>query len=307
MIKHLLSASQLSKEDIMAVLDTARALASLTRVGVRKLPTLRGKTLALLFYEPSTRTRFSFELAAKRLSADVVSFQASGSSVAKGESLKDTARTIQAMGVDAIVLRHPSVGAPWLLASCVEASVINAGDGTHEHPTQALLDLYTMRERFGRLEGLEVAIVGDVLRSRVARSLALALKTVGANPTFVGPPTLLPARPEALGAGVSFSLDEVLPRADVVYLLRIQRERMGGAYLPGELEYSRFWGLGPEHLEMMRPEAVVMHPGPMNRGVEISWEVAESPRSLVEAEVAAGVAVRMALLYLMLGGEALHR
>jgi aspartate carbamoyltransferase catalytic subunit len=253
-----------------------------------------------LFYEDSTRTRISFEAAAKRLSADVINFSAKGSSVAKGESLKDTAWTLQAMGADAVVIRHPASGAPHRLANWVEGSVLNAGDGTHEHPTQALLDAYTIRERLGVVKDLHIAIVGDVLHSRVARSNVLLLHTLGARVTLVGPPTLVPAE---LGE-VSYDLDAVLPDADVVMMLRVQRERMTDSYFPSAREYSRRYGLDGARLRRMPEHAIVMHPGPMNRGMEITPEVADSPRSTIVEQVSNGVSVRMACLYLLLGGKA---
>ena len=278
-------------------------MAALAGREVKKLPTLRGRTVVNLFYEDSTRTRISFEAAAKRLSADVINFAAKGSSLSKGESLKDTALTLQAMGADAVVIRHPASGAPHRLSAWVDGSVVNAGDGTHEHPTQALLDAYTMRQHFPTFAGLRVAIVGDVLHSRVARSNVLALHTMGAEVTLVAPPTLLPARVETWGAAVSYDLDAVLPKCDVVYLLRMQLERMQVGYVPSLREYSRLWGLDTARASMLKDDALIMHPGPMNRGVEISADAAELPRSVITDQVANGVAVRMALLYLMLGGQ----
>jgi aspartate carbamoyltransferase catalytic subunit len=257
-----------------------------------------------LFYEDSTRTRISFEAAAKRLSADVINFSAKGSSVSKGESLKDTALTLQAMGADAVVIRHAASGAPYRLASWVDGSVVNAGDGTHEHPTQALLDAYTMRSRLGRLSGLTVAIVGDVLHSRVARSNALLLNTLGADVTLVGPPTLLPVGVDAWPVKTSYDLDAVLPTVDVVMALRVQRERMEDSYFPSAREYTRRYGLDAARLRKLPEHAIVMHPGPMNRGMEIAPEVADSPRSTIVEQVANGVSVRMAVLYLLLGGHA---
>jgi aspartate carbamoyltransferase catalytic subunit len=256
-----------------------------------------------LFFEDSTRTRTSFELAAKRLSADVVNFSAKGSSVSKGESLKDTALTLEAMGSDAVVIRHPASGAPHRLANWVRGSVLNAGDGTHEHPTQALLDAYTMRQRLGRLDGLRVVIVGDVLHSRVARSNVLLLATLGAEVTLVAPPTLLPVGVDVWPAAVSYDLDASLPKADVVMMLRVQRERMGQAYFPSAREYSRRYGLDRRRMALLPDEAIVMHPGPMNRGMEIAAEVADDPRrSTIVEQVSNGVSVRMAVLYLLLGG-----
>jgi aspartate carbamoyltransferase catalytic subunit len=305
MIKHLLSAADLDAPTATLLLDTAAELASLTGGReVKKLPTLRGRTVVNLFYEDSTRTRISFEAAAKRLSADVINFSAKGSSVSKGESLKDTALTLQAMGADAVVIRHGASGAPHRLATWVDGSVLNAGDGTHEHPTQALLDAYTMRSRLGRLAGLHVAIVGDVLHSRVARSNVLLLSTLGAKVTLVGPPTLLPVgAPVAPGTEVSYDLDAVLPAADVVMMLRVQRERMADSYFPSSREYARRYGLDAARMRRLPEHAIVMHPGPMNRGMEIAPEVADSARSTIVEQVANGVSVRMAVLYLLLGGK----
>jgi aspartate carbamoyltransferase catalytic subunit len=289
-------------EDIVRVLDTAESFREVGTRVIKKVPALRGRTVVNLFYENSTRTRISFELAAKRLSADVINFSTSGSSVSKGESLKDTALTLQAMGADAVVIRHSSSGAPLALTSWIRGSVLNAGDGTHEHPTQALLDLYTMRERLGRLEGLEVAIVGDVLHSRVARSLSFALGKMGAHVTLVGPPTLIPPDAPTWGVDVSYAIDEVLPRLDVCYMLRVQRERQRQQYFPSVREYSRLFGLTRERVGSLPEHALVMHPGPMNRGVEIDSDVADLPRAVIEEQVTNGIAVRMSLLYLLLGG-----
>ena len=305
MKRHLLSAADLSRDDALLVLDTAEELAQLTeRATVKKLPTLRGRTVVNLFFEDSTRTRTSFELAAKRLSADVINFSAKGSSVSKGETLKDTALTLEAMGSDAVVIRHSWSGAPVNLARWVRGSVINAGDGTHEHPTQALLDAYTMRQRHGRIEGLRVTIVGDILHSRVARSNVLLLSTLGADVTLVAPPTLLPVGVGAWPAEVSYDLDAVLPKSDVVMMLRVQRERMGAAYFPSVREYSRRYGLDVRRAGSLSDDAIVMHPGPMVRGMEIAPEVADGIRSTIQQQVANGVSVRMAVLYLLLGGAA---
>ncbi|HEX3965211.1 MAG TPA: aspartate carbamoyltransferase catalytic subunit [Trebonia sp.] len=310
MKRHLISASDLTREEAVLVLDTAAELASVAGGPIRKLPTLRGRTVVNLFYEDSTRTRTSFELAAKRLSADVVNFSAKGSSVAKGESLKDTAWTLEAMGADAIVIRHPASGAPHRLAGWVTGRVINAGDGTHEHPTQALLDAFTMRERLGGpgqrgsgLDGVRVTIVGDVLHSRVARSNVLLLSTLGADVTLVAPPTLVPYAVASWPCKVSYDLDAELGKSDVVMMLRVQHERMTDAYFPSIREYSRRYGLDASRMALMPDHAIVMHPGPMNRGVEIAAEVADSPRSTIVAQVGNGVTVRMAVLYLMLGGS----
>ncbi|MEV0718166.1 aspartate carbamoyltransferase catalytic subunit [Asanoa sp. NPDC050611] len=306
MIKHLLSAADLDAQHATLVLDTAAELANLSSREVKKLPTLRGRTVVNLFYEDSTRTRISFEAAAKRLSADVINFSAKGSSVSKGESLKDTALTLQAMGADAVVVRHPASGAPHRLAQWVDGSVVNAGDGTHEHPTQALLDAYTMRSRLGRLAGLHVAIVGDVLHSRVARSNVLLLTTLGAKVTVVGPPTLIPVDVgPALSPDlrVSYDLDAVLPDVDVVMMLRVQRERMNDSYFPSTREYARRYGLDATRMRRLPEHAIVMHPGPMVRGMEITPEVADSARSTIVEQVTNGVSVRMAVLYLLLGGK----
>lgn len=301
MIQHLLSIQDLNPELIERVLLTAASFQEEGPRVARKYPTLRGKTVVNLFFESSTRTRTSFELAAKRLSADVINFAVGGSSVEKGESLKDTAQTIEAMGMDAIVLRHSASGAAHRLAKWVSASVINAGDGMHEHPTQALLDLYTMRSHFPSFAGLRVAIVGDVVHSRVARSNVWGLQMMGAEVTLVAPPTLLPPKVETWGAEVSHDLDSVLAKADVVYLLRMQLERQRAGFVPTLREYSRLWGLDAARASALKDEALIMHPGPMNRGVEITADVADLPRSVITDQVANGIAVRMALLYLMLG------
>ena len=309
MKKHLVSAQDLTKDDAVLVLDTAKELAVISDRPVKKLPTLRGRTVVNLFFEDSTRTRISFEAASKRLSADVINFSAKGSSVSKGESLKDTAQTLQSMGADAVVIRHGSSGAPHLLATrnWIDAVVINAGDGTHEHPTQALLDAYTIRKHLrnneGDLSGLKVAIVGDILHSRVARSNAILLKTLGATPIMVAPPTLLPVGIENWNGEYSYDLDEVLPKVDAVMMLRVQQERMSDAYFPTTREYSRNFGLNSQRLETMQKHALVLHPGPMNRGMEITAEVADSANSVVIEQVANGVSVRMAVLYLLLGGS----
>jgi aspartate carbamoyltransferase catalytic subunit len=303
--RHLLSMDQLDAEDITTVLDTAETLRQVTDRPLKKLPTLRGRTVCNLFYEASTRTRISFELAAKRLSADVINFSAdTKSSVAKGESFKDTAWTIEAMGVDAIIVRHGSSGAPHQLAKWVGASVINAGDGAHEHPTQALLDLFSIRERFKDISGLKVAIVGDIMHSRVARSNVKGLVTLGAEVTLVGPPTLIPPQAPGWGASVCHDLDSVISEVDVCYLLRVQRERQSEQLLPSLREYAAIWGLDAARFARMKPDALVMHPGPMNRGVEIAAEVSEAPRSIILDQVRNGLHVRMSLLYLMLGGGA---
>jgi aspartate carbamoyltransferase catalytic subunit len=333
--RHLISAADLSRADALLILDTAEELAQLADRPIKKLPTLRGRTVVNLFYEDSTRTRISFEAAAKRLSADVINFSAKGSSVAKGESLKDTALTLEAMGADAVVIRHPASGAAHRLAGWVRGSVLNAGDGTHEHPTQALLDAFTIRRRLvggrrgrgGRgglggtvspqnrgglggspprantaLDGLRVTIVGDVLHSRVARSNVLLLSTLGAEVTLAAPPTLLPLAVGSWPCAVSYDLDSELPKSDVVMMLRVQQERMSAAYFPSVREYSRRYGLDAARMARLPDHAIVMHPGPMNRGVEIAAEVADSSRSTIVEQVANGVTTRMAVLYLLLGG-----
>ena len=314
MNRHLISAGDLSRDDALLILDTATELASIADRQIKKLPTLRGRTVVNLFFEDSTRTRISFEAAAKRLSADVINFSAKGSSVAKGESLKDTALTLEAMGADAVVIRHSASGAAQRLAGWVQGSVVNAGDGTHEHPTQALLDAFTIRRRLGAkatktsgqgLDGVRVTIAGDVLHGRVARSNVLLLSTLGAEVTLVAPPTLLPLAVGSWPCEVSYDLDSELPKSDVVMMLRVQQERMNAAYFPSVREYSRRYGLNVTRMARLPEHAIVMHPGPMNRGVEIAAEVADSPRSTIVEQVANGVTVRMAVLYLLLGGAEL--
>jgi aspartate carbamoyltransferase catalytic subunit len=291
--RHLLGVGDLTRDDAERILDTARGLERSLDRELKKLPTLRGRLVVNLFYESSTRTLSSFELAAKRLSADTMVLRASGSSVDKGESLRDTALTLAAYDPDVIVIRHPHIGAPHLVAGATAAHVVNAGDGKHQHPTQALLDLYTIREALGRLDGVSVAIVGDVLHSRVARSLVEALVLVGADAVLVAPPTLLPRGIEALGCSVSHSI-ETIADADVVYVLRMQAERMEAAYVPSLREYTALYGVTPGRV---RPGQDVMHPGPMNRGVEIDPRVADSDASLVTTQVRSGLVVRMAVLY----------
>src|SRR5438445_8058164 len=293
--RHLISIADLTRDDVVRLLGTARNFARSLDREMKKLPTLRGRTVVNLFFESSTRTSSSFELAAKRLSADVMSIKAAGSAVDKGESLKDTALTLDAYDPDVIVIRHPQIGAPNLVAAVTEAHVVNAGDGKHQHPTQALLDLYTIEEELGRIEGLHVAIVGDVLHSRVARSNIQALVLMGARVTLVGPPPLIPRGIEAMGCRVSTDIG-VIADADVVYVLRMQRERMleGANYVPSLREYTARWGVTPERV---RPGQKIMHPGPMNRGVEIDPRVADAPESLIETQVRAGLVVRMAVLY----------
>ncbi len=317
MNRHLISAGDLTRDDALLILDTADELAQISDRPIKKLPTLRGRTVVNLFFEDSTRTRISFEAAAKRLSADVINFSAKGSSVAKGESLKDTALTLEAMGADAVIVRHSASGAPQRLAGWVRGTVVNAGDGSHEHPTQALLDSFTIRRRFGRsasgrpatagpadgaLDGLRVTIVGDVLHSRVARSNVLLLHTLGADVTLVAPPTLLPVAVGSWPCSISYDFDAALPKSDVVMMLRVQQERMNAAYFPSVREYSRRYGLDAARMAQLPEQAIVMHPGPMNRGVEIAAEVADSARSTIVEQVANGVSVRMAVLYLLLGG-----
>ncbi len=309
MMRHLLSAADLTRDEAVLILDTASELATVTDRSVKKLPTLRGRTVVNLFFEDSTRTRISFEVAAKRLSADVINFAAKGSSVSKGESLKDTALTLEAIGADAVIIRHGASGAPHRLAHAgwIGGSVINAGDGTHEHPTQALLDAFTLRRHLrhgeGDLAGVRVTIVGDVLHSRVARSNVLLLRTLGARTTVVAPPTLLPVGIESWPCDVSYDIDSALTDADAVMMLRVQGERMRAAFFPSANEYSRVYGLNAERLRTMRPGSIVLHPGPMNRGMEISADVADSDRSVIVEQVANGVSIRMAVLYLLLGGN----
>ena len=305
MNRHLISCADLTAADALSVLDTAEQLARLADRPIPKLPTLRGRTVVNLFYEDSTRTRISFEAAAKRLSADVINFSAKGSSVAKGESLKDTALTLQAMGADAVVIRHNASGAPHRLAEWVAGSVINAGDGTHEHPTQALLDAFTIRRRLGRLDGLRVAIVGDILHSRVARSNVVLLHTLGAEVVLVAPPTLLPVGVDGWPVTVSYDFDAELPAADAVLMLRAQAERMNGGFFPSVREYSVRYGLSDRRQAMLPGHAVVLHPGPMVRGMEIASSVADSSQSAVLQQVSNGVHVRMAVLFHVLVGTEL--
>ena len=301
--RHLLSISDLDADDIISLLDSARSFAEVSTRPVKKVPALRGRTIVNLFMEPSTRTRMSFELAAKRLSADVINFSTSTSSLSKGESLKDTAKTIVAMGVDAVVIRHGSAGAPHMLTGWVDCSIVNAGDGMHEHPTQALLDLFTMREELGHLEGLRVAIVGDIDHSRVARSNIHALKKVGADVLLVAPRSLLPEGIEQMGASTTGSLDDALKWCDVLYLLRIQMERVEESRFPSLREYTLQYGLTATRWSRLERKPLVMHPGPMNRGVEIASGVADEVEPVITGQVSAGVAVRMAVLYDVLGGS----
>jgi aspartate carbamoyltransferase catalytic subunit len=301
MTEHLLSVSDLGVDGIEEVLTVTDSFVEVSERAIPKVPALRGKTVVSLFFEESTRTRLSFETAGRRLSADVMNFSVSGSSVSKGESLRDTVQTIDAMGVDALVVRHSSAGVPWQVASWARCSVINAGDGWHEHPTQALLDCYTIRKARGSLAGLRVAIVGDVKHSRVARSNVLAFTLLGADVTLVAPPTLLPPSLEGWPVTVNYDVNDVLPKVDVVYLLRLQAERQTEALLPSLREYTAGYGLTRQRAQLLPDDALIMHPGPMNRGVEIAAEVADLPRSVVTRQVSNGVAVRMALLFLLLG------
>ena len=307
-MQHLLSIADLSKTEAIQILDTAEHLAKASDGPMKKLPTLRGKTIVNLFAEDSTRTRISFEAAAKRLSADVINFSAKGSSVSKGESLKDTAQTLQAIGADAVIIRHSASGAAQRLADnrWMHGTVINAGDGTHEHPSQALLDAFTIRRTIGNgredLSGLHVAIVGDILHSRVARSNILLLIKLGARVTIVAPPTLIPFDIASWNVTIEYDLDKVISDVDVVMMLRIQLERMSELYFPSSREYTALYGLTTTRVRKMKPGAIIMHPGPMNRGLEISAEAADSPRSVVLQQVANGVTVRMAILYLLLAG-----
>jgi aspartate carbamoyltransferase catalytic subunit len=300
--RHLLGLEGMPVGELELVFDTAETMLGVLDRPIKKVPPLRGLTVVNLFYEPSTRTRFSFELAEKRLSADTVSFSASGSSVSKGESLVDTVRNIEAMKTDMVVIRHASSGAPHKLAREVDSPVINAGDGQHEHPTQGLLDILTLRRTFGRTDGLVVAIVGDILHSRVARSDIWGLRTLGAEVRLCGPSTLMPVEIEKMGVRVFHDLDLALEGAHAVNVLRLQRERQQAGLLPSLREYSRLWGITRERLERMHPDYVVMHPGPINRGVEIAPDVADGPRSVILPQVTHGVAVRMAVLYLLAGG-----
>jgi aspartate carbamoyltransferase catalytic subunit len=302
-MKHLLSVADLGRDGLEELLDLTDSMIEVAERRIPKVPVLRGKTVVSLFYEDSTRTRLSFETAAKRLSADTMNFSVSTSSVKKGESLRDTVLTIEAMGVDAIVVRHGSAGVPWQIASWVDASVINAGDGWHEHPTQALLDCYTIREKLGSLTDRHIAIVGDIKHSRVARSDVLAFTALGAHVTLVAPPTLLPPSLEGWPVAVSHDLDDVLKKVDVVYLLRMQKERQTEALLPSLREYTALYGLTRERARLLGDDTLVMHPGPMNRGVEIAAEVADLPRSVITRQVANGVAVRSAVLFKLLGSE----
>lgn len=300
--KNLLGINQLSPEEISLILQTARSFEEVSTRAIKKVPALRGRTMVNLFYEPSTRTRTSFELAGKRLSADVINISTKTSAVAKGESLKDMALTLQAMGIDMVVIRHSAAGAPHMIARWTDARVINAGDGAHEHPTQALLDLYTIHSKLGKLKDLHIAIVGDIAHSRVARSNILALTKMGAKVTLVSPPTLIPADISKMAVEVSYDFDKAIPRADVVYLLRLQLERQKESFFPSLREYTALFGLNKARLKKAKDDVLVMHPGPLNRGIEISSEVADIAQDVITEQVASGIAVRMAVLYLLFGG-----
>ena len=301
--QHLLDIESLTADEILTVLDTARAFKAVGERAIKKVPALRGKTVVNLFVEPSTRTRTSFELSEQRLSADIINFTAEASSLKKGESLKDTARNLEALNVDFIVIRHSAAGAPHFLSRVLNAHVINAGDGAHEHPTQALLDAFTIRERKGRIEGLKVTILGDILYSRVARSNIWALTKLGAEVTLCGPATLVPRTFEQMGCRVTYDVAEALRDADIIHLLRIQHERQRKTMFPGLGEYSRVFGLNKARLALTKPDALIMHPGPVNRGVEIDSDIADSVRSLILEQVTNGLAVRMAVMFLVNGGQ----
>jgi len=300
--KDVLDMASLSAEEITLILDTAVTMKEISERPIKKVPTLRGKTVVLFFYEPSTRTRTSFDIAAKRLSADSLSLSKSTSSIVKGETLIDTARNLEAMNPDVLVIRHPSAGAPHMLARLLKASVINAGDGMHAHPTQALLDLMTVREHKGTIKGLRIAIIGDISHSRVARSNCIGFSKMGAEVVLAGPPTMIPQGVEALGASVTYNVDEAIRNVDVIMMLRIQKERQESFLFPTEREYAREYGLSVERLKKAQKDVLIMHPGPMNRGVEIAPEVSDGPFSIILDQVTNGVAVRMALLYLVAGG-----
>ena len=302
--KHLLDIERLSAEEITTVLDTAREFKAVGERAIKKVPALQGKTVVNFFVEPSTRTRVSFELSAKRLSADIINFSVDASSFQKGECLKDTARTLEALNADVIVIRHKAAGAPHFLARFLNAHVVNAGDGAHEHPTQALLDTFTIREKKGEISGLNVTILGDILYSRVARSNIWALRKLGANITLCGPSTLVPKVFEQMGCRVSYDLDEALADADVINLLRIQHERQRKTMFPSIGEYASLFGLNRSRLAKTKPDAMIMHPGPMNRGVEIESEIADCPRAVILEQVTNGIAIRMSVLYLVNGGNA---
>ena len=301
--KHLIDIDEYSVEEIVEILDTAESFKEVNDRTIKKLPTLRGRTIINLFLEPSTRTRTSFEIAGKRLSADVINFSASFSSTKKGETLADTGETLDAMDADLVVVRSKQEGAPRLLARHIDAHIVNGGDGKHQHPTQALLDAFTIRQHKGGFAGLKVGIVGDIAHSRVVGSLVPLLVKLGAEVTVIGPPTLMPARPDILGCACSYTLDDVLPELDIVYMLRIQMERLEGAPIPSLREYQMLYGIGRDRLQMLKDDALIMHPGPINRGVELTAEAADSERAVILDQVNAGVAVRMAVMYLLLGGD----
>ncbi len=301
--KHLLGIKDLTPQDILTILETAESLHEISKREIKKVPTLRGKTIINLFFEPSTRTRSSFELAAKRLSADIVNFNRSASSVVKGESLKDTVLNLEAMNPDAIVIRHSASGAPHFISSFCRSHVINAGDGSHEHPTQALLDAFTIKQEKKTLQGLKVVIVGDILHSRVARSNIMLLTKVGTQVVLCGPPSLLPQAFKKFGVDIEYNLDRALEEADVVMMLRIQLERQKKNFFPSIREYRNLYGLTKERFRKAKKNAIIMHPGPINRGVEISTELADSAKSVILKQVENGIAVRMAVLYLLLGGK----
>ncbi len=302
--KDLLGIRELSKDEILLILDTAESFKDISKREVKKVPTLRGKTVITLFYEPSTRTRVSFEIAAKRLSADTINVSSSTSSYVKGETLKDTAKNLESMQPDVIVIRHNMPGAPHMLSKIVNSSVINAGDGAHEHPTQALLDLFTMREKKGKLDGLKFVIIGDIAHSRVARSNIFALNHFDSEIVCCGPPTMIPPFIEDLGVKVEYDINKAVKNADVIMMLRIQKERGGVSYIPSINEYSAIYGLKQDQVKKAKKDVIIMHPGPMNRGVEITGEVADGPYSVILDQVENGVAVRMAILFLLTGGEA---
>ncbi len=303
---HLLDIESLSSEEILTVLDTARAFKAVGERVIKKVPALRGKTVVNLFIEPSTRTRISFELAAQRLTADVINFSAEASSLKKGETLKDTARNLEALNADIIVIRHSASGAAHFLSRFLKASVINAGDGAHEHPTQALLDAFTIREMKGKIEGLNVTILGDILYSRVARSNIWAMTKLGANVTLCGPSTLVPKVFEKMGCRVTYNVNEAIENADIINLLRIQHERQRKTMFPSLNEYTSLFGLTQARLSQLKPDALIMHPGPINRGVEIDSDIADSKRSMILSQVTNGLAVRMAVLFLINGGQGPH-
>ncbi len=300
--KNLLGISELSKVDISLILDTADSFKEISGRAIKKVPTLRGRTIVNLFLEPSTRTRISFEIAAKRLSADVINVSEKASSVVKGECLKDTAKTLEALNADMVIIRHRAAGAAHLLSRSINSRIINAGDGVHEHPTQSLLDLYTIKSKLGKIKGLKIAIVGDICHSRVARSNIQAFQKMGADVILIGPPTLIPLEIERLGVSVYYNLDEVINNIDVIYLLRIQAERIEDNRFPSIREYISRFGINKEKLNKTKDNMIIMHPGPMNRGIEITSDVADLPQSLVTDQVANGIAVRMAVIFQMLGG-----